>query len=165
MPLDPEDARKLLRAEFNLDVADNDPLLAPYMLGQLSLDHMKPELEEMGAEVAAGIIQNSKGVLEKSHASLVEVATQVATMKDAMKVNVEFAEKSERLNDMLDEKFATFDKKFTTLDEKFTALDERIDRTEALAKKMTEMADKTVQAVVALTRGLLKIQPKSMWKK
>lgn len=169
MPLDATAAKKFVRAEYGVDADEDDPVLAPYMLTALGLEHLKPEFREMGAEIASKIILHSNGVLEKAHGSIADVGRQVASMQDAMKVTVDAAEKAERLNAMLDDKTAAMsamlDVRLAALDEKMTALDERLNTTATLAHKMTEMADKTVQAVVALTKGLLKVQPKSFWKK
>lgn len=158
MALDLEDARKFLRSEFNFDVADDDPILMSYMLGQLSLDHMEPQLREVASKVATDVVLNSHDVLEKAHGSIVKVADHVAGMQEAMKVTIHAAEKAQRLHDMLDEKLAA-------LDEKIAAFDARIVQTDALAQKMTKSASGTTQAVVALTSGLLKIQPRSIWKR
>lgn len=152
MPLDATAARKYIRAEYGIDVDDDDPVLAPYMLTQLGFEHLEPEFRELAAKVATDIVNNSVVVLEQAHGSIVKVGQQVASMQGAMKATVEAAEKAERLNAMLDEKIA--------------ALDERLARSDEIAKEATKAAHTCNQAVVALTSGLLKVQTKGgFWKK
>jgi len=163
MPLDKAEALRFIRADFGLKVNEDDPMIASYLLAQLALEHMKPEFREVGSKIATDIVLNSHDVLKKSHGSLVEVSNHIAAMQGAMKSTIQAAEKAEHLNAMLDEKTAAMSAMF---DEKIATLNERLDRTDTLTHKMTEMADKTVQAVVALTSGLLSVKTKGgFWNK
>lgn len=159
--LDKTDALAFLRRHFDMDVDEDDVLVVVYLLGELSQKNLEESNRDVGSKVATDIVLNSNDVLEKAHTAIVEVSNHVAAMQGAMKATIQAAEKAERLNAMLDEKTTAMSAMF---DEKIAALDERLDRTSTLAQQMTKMADKTVQAVVALTSGLLKIQPKSIWK-
>jgi len=161
--LDKSDAQAFLRQNFDMDVEPNDVLVVMYMLGELSQKNLKESNREVGSKIATDVVLNSHDVLKNSHGSLVEVSNHIAAMQEAMKSTIQAAEKAETLNAMLDEKTAAMSAMF---DEKIAALDERLDRTSKLAHKMTEMADKTVQAVVALTSGLLSVKTKGgFWKK
>jgi len=166
--LDKTDAQAFLRQHFDMDVEDDDVFVVMYMLGGLAQNNLRESNQLIGSEIAAKIISHSNGVLEKAHGSIVKVGKDVESTRDAMKATIHAVEKAERLNGLLDEKTAAMsamlDAKLDALDEKMAALDERLDTTAALAERMTRMADKAEQAVVALTKGLLKIQPKSIWK-
>ena len=145
------EAHQFLRAHFDIDVNDDDVLIAQYMLAQLAHENLKPEFREMGADIAMGIVRNSNGILEKSHASMVDAAEHIGKMREAMNVTIQAAEKAERLNAMLDEKIA--------------ALDERLAQSDEIAKEATKAARTCNQAVVALTSGLLKVRSRSFWKR
>ena len=166
--LDKTDAQAFLRQHFDMDVEDDDVFVVMYMLGGLAQNNLRESNQLIGSEIAAKIISHSNGVLEKAHGSIVKVGKDVESTRDAMKATIHAVEKAELLNGLLDEKTAAMsamlDAKLDALDEKMAALDERLDTTAALAERMTRMADKAEQAVVALTKGLLKIQPKSIWK-
>jgi len=149
--LNKEEALAFLREHYDMDVDEDDILVITYLLGELSLKNLQHHFRETGADIAMGIVRNSNGILEKSHASMVDAAEHIGKMREAMNATIQAAEKAERLNAMLDEKIA--------------ALDERLAQSDEIAKEATKAARTCNQAVVALTSGLLKVQSRSFWKR
>lgn len=138
--LDRRKAQDFLRAHFDMDVPDDDPLIVMYMLAQLGLDHLEPRIEEIAGK--AGTSSATAAVKEVAEAQtvLADTAQRIAGLKDGMIATLEAAERLKSLNDVLDAKMAALDEKIAQLDIKADAISKSGQRIE--------------QAVTALAAGV-----------
>jgi len=165
MPLDRDEARRFLRAEFGLDVAPDDPVLAPYLLAQLGLDRLEPEIGkiagaaiEIATEAAVEKIdaaadassEKALAAITEAHDALAETAARILGLRDGMVAMLEASERTKVLNDMIDQKIAALDGNF---EERINALGESMDAMNTMVDTMNESAARMDQAVVALSKG------------
>ena len=98
MPLDRDKARRFLREEFDLDVADDDLLLATYAMASLALEHLKPEIEHAFTVSAQVTADFAKTELATTHEQLRSLANAMAGLKDGMMAALEAANTLKTLN-------------------------------------------------------------------
>lgn len=148
--LDRTKAQAFLRAHFDMDVPDDDPLVALYTMMEMSLDHLRPQIE--AAALAASNEATGKAVegIIDAREALADTARRLGALREPMIATHEAAERTRVLNETLDRNIAILDKKIKAMDAAHAGRIAEIDgRMEALA----DVADRIEKAVVALSAG------------
>lgn len=148
--LDRTRAQAFLRANFDMDVPDDDPLVALYMMMEMSLDHLRPQIE--AAALAASTDATGKAVegIVDAREVLADTARRLGALREPMIATHEAAERTRVLNETIDRNIAVLDERIKAMEaghaERMADIDGRIDT-------LADVADRVEKAVVALTAG------------
>lgn len=115
-----------------MDVPDDDPLIAMYLLTQLGLDHLEPRIAAIASSAGAKAATEAVRGIAEAQAVLADTAQRIAGLKDGMIATLEAAGQLKGLNETLDEKIAALEVK---------------------AEAVSSAGQRIEQAVVALAAG------------